>query len=592
MLLAGNQAAALQVITGTPMAVALTGPELARAVANGLGPRTTIQLDAPFAGDYFDGASTIQPNDQVAQFNWWNPSRAIWERESSDPAARKRYVITEFPFFSFWLGDMHPHVMALPFALLALALTLQLTAASTRGPVRLAAPDLLLAAIVIGSLFTINSWELPTYLLLALGALALGYRGARFGWRGYALAAAPLLIASFALFLPFYLTVTSLVGGKAALVNLPLLGTISRSLGLVTWDKTPIHSFLIIFGLFLLPLAAYALTQKPEQSIGGIELPDKQFAWRSVNRYLRWGVPVALVAGLALGFPLLFLLPLGIYAMLLAWQSTSSPAQAFVLGAFGLGCLITFGTELVYIRDLFENRMNTVFKFYYQVWLIWGMLAPYALWRLWSAAGQRLAKGDAVPGSAAVQRPLRRLVLPALATVLTAWLLAGALVYPALTAGKSFTEGKLVGLEGKTPRQREPDGAAAIAWLRANAQSSSVILEAVGPAYDTGGLGFASVSASTGLAAVLGWESHQGQWRGGQPEVLEEAKRRAAAVAELYNTTDAARARDLLAQYNVRYVYLGEAERATYAPEGLAKFGQLGSVAFQQGGVTIYQIAP
>jgi YYY domain-containing protein len=122
VLFAGNQGAALQVITGSDMAVALRAPDLARAIANGLGPRATIPLGEPFRGDYFDGTSEIAPGDQVEGFNWWNSSRAVWD---TYPDGSRRYAITEFPFFSFWLGDMHPHVMALPFGLLALALALQ-----------------------------------------------------------------------------------------------------------------------------------------------------------------------------------------------------------------------------------------------------------------------------------------------------------------------------------------------------------------------------------------------------------------------------------------------------------------------------------
>jgi YYY domain-containing protein len=60
---------------------------------------------------------------------WWRASRVLNDR---DLAGNAMEVIDEFPFFSFLLGDMHPHVLGLPFVLLAigLALTLILRAGS------------------------------------------------------------------------------------------------------------------------------------------------------------------------------------------------------------------------------------------------------------------------------------------------------------------------------------------------------------------------------------------------------------------------------------------------------------------------------
>ena len=47
---------------------------------------------------------------------WWRASRIIHDR---DLAGNAMEVISEFPFFSFLLGDNHPHVYALPQGLLA-----------------------------------------------------------------------------------------------------------------------------------------------------------------------------------------------------------------------------------------------------------------------------------------------------------------------------------------------------------------------------------------------------------------------------------------------------------------------------------------
>src|SRR5581483_945909 len=196
----------------------------------------------------------------------------------------------EFPFFSFWLGDMHPHVMSLPFGLLALALALATVA-------RRAAPhytagwhgwaELALTGVVLGSLYLINSWDLPTYVLLFLGALLILY--ARLGratlgadaappnllagvwWQHYATQAITVLLAAWVLFAPFHLTFHSLVGGR----GLPI--------GLYPASRTSLHSFLIIFGLFMLPQLAYAFAQKRHND--PTDQPKMQALGPALRRY-------------------------------------------------------------------------------------------------------------------------------------------------------------------------------------------------------------------------------------------------------------------------------------------------------------------
>lgn len=637
----GNQGGAAQLISGTPRVLELAQTDFVRALANGMGARAPLALAQPYVawGDR-DTTSSITPENMVANFNWWNPSRALWDsgREPGDPT--RYYTITEFPFFSFWLGDMHPHVMSLPFGLLALALALATLArpaapaftSSRRGWLELA-----LTGVVLGSLYLINSWDLPTYLLLYLGALLLLYvrlgaaggphaaasssgpiaRLAGIWWLHYLNQVLPVLVATWVLFAPFHLTFRSLVGGD----GFPL--------GVVTWSRTQLHSFLVIFGLFLAPLLAFVLLvgrrrtatarlQLVEQPDDANQMPDEapddeagktedekrkevlRFALRPSSfvqsvgespllRFAPWVALGALVVGLAIGFPLLALLPLAVYAIGLAIERAERPADAFALWAFALVCLVCFGTELVYIRDVFNSRMNTIFKFYYQAWLIWGMLAGYAAW--WLVSGK--TKGEGPPTKALRTPPwsfaLRRSSL-AVVCVVFLLLLAGALVYPALTAGKIFRDGQRIGLDGKTPPEKAPDSAAAIEWIRANTPGDALVLEAVGDDYDGRGIGVNGVSASTGRPTVLGWPGHEDQWRGGDPAVRAQIGPRRDDVTAIYSGADMARARELLGKYGVDYIYVGAAERASYPPEGLAKIGELGEVAFQQGDVFVYRV--
>jgi YYY domain-containing protein len=647
VLCAGNQGATLQVVSGTPMVLALEGRDMLRAVANGLGPRQPLYLDPPFKGWDFDGTRVITPTDRIAEFDWWPPSRAVWDayRDPDDPTGQpsRHYTITEFPFFSFWLGDMHPHVMALPFGLLALALALQTLArpaAPTFAIGRRGWAELVLTGVILGSLYLINSWDFPTYTLLFLGALLLLY--VRLGrpnpmpstqppahspihlclrrvwWRHYANQAILPLLAAWVLFAPFYVTFRSLVGGKEPLINLPILATITRMLGIVTASRTPLQNFLAIFGLMLLPLLVYLAAQsrtayqplaqlpeapKPEETERATEpstsgwtheaplhLVAQPLAWPSWS-YLPIALLVILIVGVLVGFPLLALAALAIYAARLAVAQAERPATAFVLWGFALICLVCFGTEIVYIRDIFEggsSRMNTIFKFYYQAWLIWGVLAGYALWWLFARGWRIDDRQSAVTGrkrSAIVAR-----LAPIVFAALFACLLASALVYPWLTAGKAFREGERVGLAGKTKREQTPDDAVAIAWLRANASPDAIVLEASGGGYDTSGLGYGQVSGSTGLATVLGWGDHEQQWRGGDPAALAQLGPREADVKTIYSAGDVEQARELLRKYDVNYIYVGGAERAAYPQLDMAKLSQLGEAVVQNNAVTIYRV--
>ena len=74
-----------------------------------------------FPADVFEGNPAAWIPDRFIW--WWRGSRVLTDYTLT---GQEQEVIDEFPFFSFLLGDVHPHVLALPFVLLVVALALNL----------------------------------------------------------------------------------------------------------------------------------------------------------------------------------------------------------------------------------------------------------------------------------------------------------------------------------------------------------------------------------------------------------------------------------------------------------------------------------
>ena len=164
----------------------------------------------------------------------WNASRTI-QRE--DASGLTDYTINEFPAFSFILGDLHPHVMALPFTLLAVSLAVQWILAGVESEREALAPRLArgaLTGLVLGGLYALNAWDAPTFAGLVLaGGVVVAWRDRR---RLLALAppAAAALFVGIVAWLPYTL---NYVPG-------------SRAIGVVTVRSEALDYFQV-FGLLL-----------------------------------------------------------------------------------------------------------------------------------------------------------------------------------------------------------------------------------------------------------------------------------------------------------------------------------------------------
>ncbi len=496
---------------------------------------------------------------------WWRASRLLHDR---DLAGNSQEVISEFPIFSFLLGDNHPHVLALPLVLLMVALALNLLLGALEGRRQDQARtsrlwvggrlEWVVIGLLLGVLIFANTWDYPIYFVLAVGAwLAGAYWGsqARFGaWLWGAVVAGGSLAAIAVLgYLPFLLSFRSQAGG-IALVRV----------------STQLHQFLIMFGVFIAAIAAWLVLAWRQ---AGILRARKRLSW--IIALAAAALAVALVI-LGKGTAGVLVLLIGVIVILLADQLASSDvptpaaaARAMLLWLVFLGLGLALAVELIYLRDVFNSRMNTVFKFYYQAWVLLGLAAAAAIWRIAAYWREARSIGKAASG---------------VMLGLVAILLAGALVYP-LMAIPSRANGfnGTPTLDGMAfIRERNLAEYEAILWLRANAPHDAVLLEAPGGQYSEAN----RLSAYSGVPTLLGWGGHEMQWRGS----YEIPGAREPDIETIYTTSDQLQARSLLVKYGVTYLVLGPHERSAYSmsPAAEAKFAHFMSIVYTNGDLTIY----
>ncbi|MGD2162830.1 MAG: DUF2298 domain-containing protein, partial [Anaerolineales bacterium] len=563
---------------------------------------------------------------------WWRASRVIRDLDlQGNPIDLQS--IDEFPFFSFLLADNHPHLLAMPFVLLAVAFSLQIffrsrpitiqkrfdeisdrakntllalaglgllmvipTSLSSAlqettlpssllfsllsdlvlyglafgavsfvvllllgyGQIPLTRQELLVGGLIFGSLAYLNTWDFPIYLSLFFGVLLLkaSRTSTLTALRQSITGTLGLLILGVGFYLPWYPTFASQAGGILPHVLHP----------------TRFLHFFIMFGTALVPIAVWLGMKFSQESEGrdwirliayGIGLPillmvlmlllalmvytfvdpmilERAFSMmpassfgEAVNMIITTRIMTswtAWVLGLIFGA--------GFLVLRSSWiKSGETNPDQFVIILVLIGALLVIGPEFFYLRDQFGLRMNTIFKFYFAAWILWGLAAAYAV----NAIGQR--------------RPKRFLGLQILVIIP---LLFG-LIYPVIgtwtkTDGFNPPFGRT--LNGSMYPSYAPEAdRTAVMWIDENLEDG-VIAEAVGGSYTY----YARISAHTGLPTVIGWPGHESQWRGGYVEI----GNRESDIRAVYTSPDWDQTEKILQQYAIDYVYIGPLERSSY----------------------------
>ncbi len=551
-----------------------------------------------------------QPLDIPIGWWYWNASRVIPD------------TINEFPFFTFTYADLHAHLMALPFTLVVLGLAANFVLRNYEDDARLPflallpispsdVVEVVVMGLVVGALRAINYADFATYQLVIASALAIGeYARHRislaaiigFAWR---------LIAVFVF---------------ASLLWQPFVSNFSTAyLSIELWNgaRTTLSEYLIVHGIFLFVIATYLIWQtfdgkaargpfrflrmalKRSDRIDHLITLQRVFAAQPTV-YEDWAVVIVFAAMVLEGGFLVLQLsvfvvafPLLVLAGLLVLRPDLESARRLIALLIAAGLALTMMVEvIVYKGDI--GRMNTVFKFYLQAWVFFGVAAAVGLAWIVQMRDNRpqmthVARSPRLPRSSS---------LPGWWWGIFAVLVFAGLLYP-VTAARAkvndrFVPGSPPGLNGmdymKTAVYNDQGhdlvlmyDLEAIQWMRENIQGSPVVLEGNAPLYRWG----SRIAIYTGLPTIIGWDWHEKQQRSIiDPAIID---RRVATVRDIYDTLDVNTALTEMNQFHVRYIYIGDMERVYYNANGLAKFdamvgmGKL-RVVYQNEHVKIYEI--
>lgn len=638
----------------------------------------------------------VELTSPPAQPLLWTPSRYLWWWRASRVVRDynlqhvMQEVIDEFPAFSFLLGDLHPHVLAMPFAFLGMALAFNLFLGGGKGkmswlklslPVRLlswaatfmAAAGIALlwysrqdlnlklfalgiaafflcvylfieiwpvvsqrglglfknknlgnrelkwelhidpltigfSALVLGGLAFMNTWDSLLYVAL-FGAAYVLYLlwqqheennqdarelGALQILKGFIVLCMITGALGIAFYLPFYIGFASQVGGILPNLVNPTRGahlwvmfaTLFLPMGaymvfLYRRNKPPLGkgvliAISIVLVLWVLSLLLGLMIMSLPGEITGLYLGSigaatfrEVFSAAFSRRLISLGGLVTLVVFLATVLALL----------LNKKENIDAPKRLIRSEVFSLllilaGLLLVLFPEFLFLRDQFADRMNTVFKFYYQAWLLWSVAATY--------------------GSIRLLQRLRNYWRFAFSVGLTLLLLIGLtyIYFGVFEKTNRFKPALGITLDGAVFQENQnPSEMEAIRWL-ANAPDG-VVAEAV--SYEGGSYSeYARVATFSGQPNVLGWLIHEYQWRGSGEAIGS----RSGDIELLYCTRNWEEAQFIIDRYDIRYVFVGNLERYTYTrdhntcPGGLyeAKFSAHLLTAFQSGDVIIYQV--
>ncbi len=241
----------------------------------------------------------------------------------------------------------------------------------------------------------------------------------------------------------------------------------------------------------------------------------------------------------------------------------------FILAATIWATILIIIPEIVYVKDIYiaeYHRANTMFKLVYQSFVIYSLSLGYIVIRLKNWLKDR------------------KLIYGVLYLIPFMVGFSAHMIYPYFAVKSYYRELKeYQGIWGMGfLKEQYPGDYQIVQWLNDKVDGQPVILEAVGDSYTL----YNHTSALTGLPTIQGWLVHEWLWRGG----YDQPGSRAEEVKQIYQGESDQEARELLQNYEVKYVLVGPLEREKYPELKEDRFKEFGKIVFSSHTSRLYQL--
>ncbi|MCL6591606.1 MAG: hypothetical protein K6U80_16850 [Firmicutes bacterium] len=470
-------------------------------------------------------------------------------------------LITEYPSYSYVLGDLHAQIIDVFFVLTFLALLLAFVARMLEdirnkkeepGQWYYLPREMVAMIFILPVMWMTNAWDYPIYaIVFMLFLLGLNLIRHDFKEPAYSLTlinTGKLVILSLLLLVPFLWYFINPTEGIRFTRLSHLLSPVYLFQMFVIWG----YQLCFVAGYFI-----YIFKSEPKL----LALEAQAAAARKKGKGKVGARPQVLpkqAAGLQMALP--------------GWRrifTGMTAADFFVclVSICAIGLLI--GSEVFYQKDVSGagwERANTVWKVTLQAFVLFDIVVGYIAIRIFAVKRTRLKE-----------------ILIGIPVALGIML---AMMYVFWSIGPAYNNlSNYQHLDGGVYlKDTYPDDYAAAQWLNQHEKGQPVIVEANGDSYSE----YGRFSSQTGLPAIIGWFVHEWYWRGEQSGA--ERNQRVEDVRTVYESPDPAATQAVLEKYKVKYIILGKLERAKFPQLNEQKILSLGKVVFDSKETKIIQV--